>query len=210
MTPGEDRYEYAKGELTEETAGDDPIGLFERWLQDAKDAKVVEPAAFCLATADADGAPDARFVLLREFDARGLVFFSHYNGRKGQEMAANPRAAAVFWWGALERQIRLEGPIEIATEAESDEYWITRPPKSRIASAASPQSQTVASREELESLVARETERNPDGLPRPEYWGGTRLIPTKIEFWQGRRSRLHDRLLFERDEDGWRRCRLAP
>lgn len=214
MSLGDDRYDYAKSELIEENAGHDPLALFTSWLEDARAAGVIEPAAFCLSTADENGVPSARFVLLRVFDERGFVFFSHYDGRKGREMEANPRAAMTFWWGGLERQIRIEGRVERASEEESDAYWLTRPPKSRIASAASPQSEEIESRETLEALVAAEAERHSDGLPRPENWGGTRVVPERIEFWQGRRSRLHDRILFikrvEAGASGWDRVRLAP
>ena len=204
MRPGADRYDYAQGELTEKEAGDDPLTLFARWLEDARRASVVEPTAFCLSTASPDGAPSARFLLLRGHDARGFVFYSHYEGRKGRDLAENPRAAMTFWWAALERQIRVEGRTERLPDAESDAYWASRPAGSRAASAASPQSEVIPNREWLEARVAE------DHPQRPEGWGGTLLIPERIEFWQGRLSRLHDRFVYAREGDVWTRARLAP
>lgn len=210
MELAEGRYDYSHGSLSEEEAGDDPLALFERWLQAAKDAKIIEPTAFCLATANTNGAPSARYVLLRQFDARGFVFFSHYDGRKGNELRVNPSAAMTFWWSGLERQIRIEGSTERLDPEESDLYWAGRPLASRIASAASPQTEIIPDREALEARVEEVRRRYPNGPPRPDSWGGTRLVPTCIEFWQGRPSRLHDRLLFTREAESWQRKRLAP
>ena len=206
----EDRYDYAKGELTEATVGDDPLALFARWLEEATDAKVIEPKSCCLSTATPGGIPSARFLLLRIFDERGFAFFSNYDSQKGEEIAANPHAALTFWWGALERQIRIEGATDRLPESESDEYWMRRPKESRYASAGSPQSRVIASREELERRMKTLHDQFPDDIPRPPNWGGTLIRPRRIEFWQGRRSRAHDRILFTREGDGWRRERLAP
>lgn len=201
------RTDYGKAILDERDVGDDPIALLERWLHEAELEGEVEPTAMCLATADADARPSARFVLLRGLDAQGLTFFTNYLSRKGGEIGTNRWAAAAFWWPNLERQVRVEGSVSKVSREESDAYFESRPLESRIASAGSPQSQPVASRAALEALVS-EVGPNPK---RPEHWGGYRLSPVRIEFWQGRPARLHDRIVFELDVDGaWRSKRLAP
>jgi pyridoxamine 5'-phosphate oxidase len=164
-----------------------------------------------LATATPDGRPSARMVLLRGFDERGFVFFSNYESRKGAELAANPRASLVFWWGELERQVRIEGPVERTSRSESEAYFHSRPPGSQLSAAASPQSQVIDGRAVLEERVARLATSHRDGpVPLPEFWGGYRVVHEVVEFWQGRPNRLHDRLRYRRVGDRWRIERLAP
>lgn len=206
------RKSYELGELTEESAGDDPVALMERWLQDALNANLIEPNAMCLATVDEAGNPDARFVLLRGFDERGLVFYTNSQSPKGKQLTHRPYATLVFWWGALERQVRVRGMVEQVSDAEADAYFATRPRGHQLAAWVSPQSQPIPDRAWLEQRAA-EVEREFEGraVPRPPYWTGYRLVPDSFEFWQGRRNRLHDRLLYTRLPDGgWRRERLAP
>lgn len=201
---------YAKGRLEEGDLPGDPIEGLTAWIADAKAADAPEPTAMCLATSSLDGQPSARFVLLRGLDARGLAFYTNYASRKGEELDDNPRAAAAFWWPVLERQVRVEGPVVRVPAEESDAYFADRPLESRLASAASPQSQEVPDRAALEGMVEALKTEHPDGPPRPEGWGGFRIVPDRIEFWQGRPGRLHDRLLYTRTADGWRVVRLAP
>jgi pyridoxamine 5'-phosphate oxidase len=207
------RKEYEQGSLDEATVNRDPVRQFSAWYDDAVAAEILEPEAMTLSTATPDGRPSARIVLLRGFDARGFCFFTNYESRKGKELAANPYAALTFHWANLERQVRIEGRVEKTTAVESDAYFASRPPASRIGAWSSPQSDVLADRAALEDLFARFTSENPDdtAIPRPEHWGGYRLVPERIEFWQGRRSRLHDRLRFRRDSSGaWVVERLAP
>jgi pyridoxamine 5'-phosphate oxidase len=206
------RKSYEIGELTEAAAGDNPFALMQQWLQDALNAELIEPNAMCLATVDEQGNPDARFVLLRGFDERGLVFYTNSQSAKGKQLAHRPYATLVFWWGALERQVRIRGRIELVGDAESDAYFATRPRGHQLAAWVSPQSEPIPDRAWLEGRAA-EVEREFEGreVPRPPYLIGYRLIPDSFEFWQGRRNRLHDRLLYTRGADGaWRRERLAP
>ena len=202
--------EYRKGTLDEGALPEDPIQGLSDWVEEAKRADAPEPTAMCLATAGLDAQPSARFVLLRGLDDRGLAFYTNDASRKGEEIAGNPRAAVAFWWPSLERQVRVEGSVERVSVAESDAYFADRPLESRYASAASPQSREVADRAALESSVEALKAQYPDGPPRPEGWGGFRIVPDRIEFWQGRPARLHDRFLYERVADGWRVARLAP
>jgi pyridoxamine 5'-phosphate oxidase len=184
---------------------------FGRWFDDARAADLLEPSAMTLATATADGVPSARMVLLRGVDQRGFVFYTNYESRKAAELAANPRAALVFWWGALQRQVRVEGPVQPTSQEESAAYFRTRPPGSRLSAWASPQSRVIPGREVLDQRVAELAARHPDGdVPLPPFWGGYRLVPEVVELWQQRPDRLHDRLRYTRTPGGWRIERLAP
>ncbi|HEX3552130.1 MAG TPA: pyridoxamine 5'-phosphate oxidase [Thermoanaerobaculia bacterium] len=206
------RREYALAGLSEEDLAADPIDQFRVWLDQASAAQPEDFTAMVLATADRDGRPAARVVLLKGVDERGFVFYTHYESAKGRELAANPRAALVFYWSALERQVRIEGTVERTTREESEAYFVSRPRGSRLGAWASPQSRTLAGREELERRVEAAAERFAGGdVPLPDAWGGFRIFPETVEFWQGRPSRLHDRLRYVRlPADGWRIERLAP
>jgi pyridoxamine 5'-phosphate oxidase len=197
--------------LREEDVDGDPLCQFAAWFAEAGAAGAREPEAVALATASADGAPSLRMVLLKSFDERGFVFFSNYASRKGAELAANPRAALLFHWDPLGRQVRIEGPVEHTSAAETAAYARSRPRASQLSALASPQSQTIASRHELEDRVA-ELERTHahEDLPLPDHWGGFRLTPETFEFWQQRHDRLHDRLRYARTGEVWLIERLAP
>lgn len=198
--------------LIESEAGDDPIHLFTRWFESAAEADVPLPESAALATATPDGRPSCRQVLLKEFDERGFVFYTNYESRKAAELEANPRAALTFHWTALQRQVRIEGTVERTSTEEAAGYFASRPRESQIGAWASPQSREIGSRDELESRAAARAEQFAGGdVPLPPFWGGYRLLPEWIEFWQGRVGRLHDRLLYERrDGGGWTMRRLAP
>jgi pyridoxamine 5'-phosphate oxidase len=205
------RKEYARESLDTKDVARDPMAQFERWFEEALNAGFTEPNAMTLATADGDGRPSARIVLLKGFDARGFVFFTNYESRKGVELAENPQAALLFHWVELERQVRIEGQIEKVSTQESDDYYRTRPSGSRLGAWASPQSRVVARRADLEERWAGFAARYGDDPPRPAHWGGYRLNPDLLEFWQGRVSRLHDRVRYRREGLGvWRIDRLAP
>ncbi|MBF2005563.1 MAG: pyridoxamine 5'-phosphate oxidase [Chlorogloeopsis fritschii C42_A2020_084] len=206
------RKDYTLQGLSENDIDPNPFIQFQKWFDQALDAQLPEPNAMAVATATPDGKPSARMVLLKDFDERGFVFFTNYNSQKGQELAENPQAALVFWWAELERQVRIAGYVEKVSEQESDEYFQSRPFNSRLGAWASHQSEVIASREELEQrLQALQAKYENQDIPRPPYWGGLRVIPTEIEFWQGRPSRLHDRLLYTRlDEHSWKIERLSP
>jgi len=205
------RSEYARDGLDETAAGDDPVALFGRWLDEAVAADLHEPNAMALATATVDGRPSSRIVLLKGFDARGLAFFTGYDSRKGRELTANPFAAATMLWHPLQRQVRVEGRVVRLSDEESDAYFGSRPRGSQVGAVASPQSRRIASRESLERRV-EEVERvfADRDVERPPVWGGYRIAIEQIEFWQGRVSRLHDRIRFTRVDGGWDRERLAP
>lgn len=197
--------------LSKLTAGDDPITLFADWFRAAKEAGIFLPEAMTLATTSADGRPSARMMLLKEFDERGFVFYTNYESRKGDELAANPYAALILYWNILERQVRIEGKVARLTAEASSTYFRGRPRGSQLGAWASDQSRAVESREALEARF-REHERKFEGgdVPLPPYWGGFRLVPDRIEFWQGRLNRLHDRLLYVRDGNAWKVTRLQP
>jgi pyridoxamine 5'-phosphate oxidase len=206
------RLNYTREELLESSAPADPFILFKQWFDRAVSENLLEPNAMTLATVTPDGRPRARMVLLKDFDERGFVLFTNYNSAKGQELAATPHASLVFWWGPLERQIRIEGRVEKIGEEESDAYFYVRPWESRLGAWASEQSEIVESRDVLEKrLQELKEEYAGREVPRPRHWGGFRVIPEEIEFWQGRPSRLHDRLCYSRSEGGdWERTRLSP
>jgi pyridoxamine 5'-phosphate oxidase len=192
---------------------DDPFAVFEAWLEDAREAEINDPTAMALATVDAEGLPDARMVLMNGYDRRGLVFYTNLGSAKARELAAAPRAAAVFHWKSLRRQVRFRGPVEAVTAEEADAYYATRPRLSRIGAWASIQSQPLGSRAELEAAVAaREAEFEGREPPRPAWWSGFRIVPTAIEFWLDMPYRLHDRATFSRDGErgAWTRTRLYP
>jgi pyridoxamine 5'-phosphate oxidase len=206
-----ERIDYETRELREADAGPDPLTLFHRWFEDAGAAGIAEPNAMTLATCTPDGRPSARIVLLKVCDERGLTFFTNYLSRKGREIANNPRVSLVFFWHPLERQIRIEGVAEKTSEAESDEYFATRPVNSRLGAWASEQSEVLSGREELEANHRELTARFADGnVPRPPHWGGFRVVPDVWEFWQGRPSRMHDRIRYRRVNGIWVRERLSP
>ena len=205
------RKSYESGELEEAQAHSEPLQQFEQWLRAALDAGVPEPNAMTLATVGADGRPSTRIVLIKDYDARGLVWYTNYDSRKGRELAAHPWAALQFHWVEMERVVRIEGRVERVAEAESDAYYASRPLDSRLGAWASPQSQPIESRATLVANAARAAARHGLNPPRPPHWGGFRLDPDRWEFWQGRKSRLHDRLVYQREPDGrWQRQRLAP
>lgn len=205
------RKDYTLHGLSEADVAGDPFTQFERWLTEALEAGLPEPNAMTLATADVVGRPAARVVLLRGIDAGGFVWYTNYESRKGRELSANPHAALVFYWPQLERQVRVEGPVEVLDQAQSDAYFNSRPRGSRLGAWASPQSQVIAERAVLDAQLAEVEARFPgDELPRPPFWGGFRLAPEVVEFWQGRPSRLHDRLRYRRPGEAWLVERLAP
>jgi pyridoxamine 5'-phosphate oxidase len=215
-TPGLDlaalRSTYSAGGLTESDLAAEPLDQLAAWLADAVEARLPEPNAMVVATVDADGRPSARTVLLKGLDTRGPVFFTNLLSRKGRALTADPRIGLLFPWHPIERQVHVEGSVELVSREETQAYFDTRPYGSRIGAWASPQSEVVADREELERRWAAAAERFPEGdqVPAPEHWGGLRVLPSVVEFWQGRPDRMHDRLRYRRTPAGWAIERLAP
>ncbi len=205
------RTEYSLMELDADGLPKDPLDLFELWLEDAIVAEIKELTAMTLATVSEDGKPSARIVLLKNLDSRGFVFFTDYNSKKGKQIENNPNGAIVVYWKELERQVRVEGKIEKISDMESNDYFSSRPIESKIGTWISPQSQIIPNRQYLETLWSEFVDRNLDAIiQRPENWGGYRLKPDLIEFWQGRSNRLNDRIQYTRTGNGWRIERLAP
>lgn len=209
MTLADLRREYQGEPLSETDSDPDPFRQFARWMQEARHTEP-DPTAMTLATASASGEPSVRTVLLKGADARGFVFYTNYDSRKARDLAENGRAALLFFWHGLDRQVRVTGGVEQVTEAESDAYFATRPLESRLSVYASHQSAVIESRAALESRFDTARQIYGDSVPRPSWWGGYRVLPDEFEFWQGRPNRLHDRIRYARAADGWTRDRLAP
>ena len=207
----QERKTYSNHSLDVADVSDSPREQFAKWFDEAIEAIPEEANAMTLATASAGGMPSARIVLLKDFDERGFVFYTNYNSRKGRELLENAYAALVFWWQPLERQVRVEGLVEKLPAEESDAYFLTRPRGSQLGAWASPQSGEISNREELEERLSKYATQFEDApMKRPSHWGGYVVKPSRIEFWQGRPDRVHDRVVYQRDESGWRVVRLAP
>jgi pyridoxamine 5'-phosphate oxidase len=204
------RKSYEKAELSEQGSPSDPMILFEKWLHEAVQAQIPEPNAMTLATVSKENRPSTRPVLIKGCDERGIVWYTNYESRKGLELAGNPCAALQFHWVELERVVRIEGRVEKISDRESDDYFGSRPFDHRIGAWASPQSQIITDRSVIEKAASKYLAKYPKDPPRPTYWGGYRLKPELWEFWQGRKSRLHDRLRYQKEAGGWKRERLAP
>lgn len=210
MNIAELRMEYTRAALDESHITADPYTQFSRWLNEAIEARVPEPTAMSVATVNEAGLPSSRIVLLKGVDAHGFVFYTNYESRKGTELAANPHASLLFFWPELQRQVRIEGAVHRVDGAESDEYYQSRPLGSRIGAWASPQSRVLENRDWLEAQVQTLSGQYGEHPPRPPHWGGYRLVPGQLEFWQGRPSRLHDRIRYRHLNGAWTIDRLAP
>jgi len=206
------RQDYVLGSLSESDVDRDPVHQFKKWFDEAIHSEVIEPNAMVLSTVSSYQLPSSRVVLLKDIVAEGLVFFTNYESRKGEDMKANPHVALLFFWPELQRQVRIEGVIDFVSEADSDEYFQSRPKASRIGALASPQSHEIPNRNFLENRVEElENQYNGnDSIPRPSHWGGYLLKPIYFEFWQGRASRLHDRMVYKKVSDSWKITRIAP
>lgn len=204
------RLSYEQDQLLESSINKNPFKQFRIWFDKVLEAKIIEPNAMTLATANKIGIPSARVVLLKEFEETGFTFFSNYLSRKGKELSENPNAAILFWWKEFERQVRIEGKIEKISKEESEKYFNVRPLKSRYGALSSNQSELVESREILEKKFAELENQFGENPPMPDDWGGYKLVPNKFEFWQGRESRLHDRIVYEKVDDDWKIYRLQP
>ena len=207
------RQDYSAASLSEDTTKGDPIKQFEKWFNEAVEAQEHEPNAMTLATATYDGRPSARIVLLKGFDPSGFVFYTNYLSRKGKEITKNPLGALTFFWGSLERQVRIEGTIEKLSKEDSEKYFKLRPRNSQLGAVASPQSQEIANRDVVEKKWEELVEEYGEDkeIPKPSFWGGYVLKPRYVEFWQGRSSRLHDRIVYKKiDNKNWKKVRLAP
>ncbi|HWN43304.1 MAG TPA: pyridoxamine 5'-phosphate oxidase [Thermoanaerobaculia bacterium] len=210
MNVSDVRREYIREGLRKRDLDPDPVTQFLKWLGEAQAAHPGDFTSMVLATADRSGKPSARVVLLKGCDDRGFVFFTHYDSRKGRDLAENPRAALVFYWPEFDRQVRVEGTVERTSREESEAYFQSRPLGARIGAAASRQSEVLVAREELELAVQEIAERFDDTVPCPASWGGYRVVPEEIEIWQGRENRLHDRFRYRRQPEGWKIDRLSP
>lgn len=211
MTIADLRKEYSHASLSEADIHADPVMQFAKWFHEAVRAKIPEPNAMSVATVGPNGRPSSRIVLIKDFNEHGFTWFTNYESRKGQELQHNQYAALLFHWVELERQVRIEGRVERVSVAESDKYFQSRPLKSRLGAIASAQSRPITDREALEAQYSQAQKQYGEHPPRPEHWGGYRLIPDHVEFWQGRHSRLHDRILYTLQQDGhWQRQRLQP
>lgn len=209
LVPQDLRIDYGRDSLDIKDLAADPIQQFAVWFAQAQ-ANVTEPNAMTLATADASGTPSARIVLLKGFDERGFCFFTNYESRKGRELDANPQAALCIYWQPLERQVRVEGSVERVSREESEAYFRTRPVSAQVGAWASKQSSVIPSRQELEQRDAELTRQFGEHVPLPDFWGGYRVVPKAVEFWQGRPSRLHDRFRYTREGNAWKIGRLSP
>lgn len=204
------RHDFTKQTLDKNDVNADPILQFERWFKEAVEARVNEPNAMCISTVSSDGQPSARIVLLRNFDKEGFVFYTNYNSRKGTEINENPKAALLFFWPELERQVRVEGILKKQSPVESTRYFDSRPRESKLGAWASEQSKPIDSRLILDQAYQENSKKYPGEVPRPPFWGGYVLMPERIEFWQGRANRLHDRILYSLENKNWKTERLSP
>lgn len=204
------RHDFTKQTLDKKDVNSSPFLQFEKWFKEAVDAKVNEPNAMTVSTVSADGKPSSRIILLRNFDEQGFVFYTNYNSRKGIEITTNPNAALLFFWPELERQVRIEGILKKQSSEESNKYFDTRPRESKLGAWTSEQSKPIESRDILDKAYDENSKKYPNEVPRPSFWGGYILKPECVEFWQGRPSRLHDRILYSRKNESWMIDRLSP